>query len=344
MNIPKPSKLQRAVRQIQKRLSTKSLILMYHRVAEVALDPWCLYVTPQHFAEQLEVLQECTNPLSMKQFIEAHRTGTVPPRAVVVTFDDGYADNLYHAKPLLEYYSIPATVFVSTGYIGQKWEFWWDELERLLLQPGKLPEQLLLDVNGVTHCWDLGKVAYYSEEEYCHARGQKAWEAQPESRLFFYYSLWQLLQPLSHSDRRQVLDEILLWAKADPVPRLTHRVLDLEELIALGQGDLIEIGAHTVTHPFLSMQLEAIQQYEIEQSKAELEKMLNLPVTSFSYPFGNYSAETVELAQAAGFVCACSTVQESVWYKSDRFQLPRFAVENWKKENFSKQLLRWFHE
>ena len=65
--------------------------------------------------------------------------GDVPSAGVVVTFDDGYADNFHNAKPLLERYEIPATVFVTTGYLQDQREFWWDELERILLQPGTLP-------------------------------------------------------------------------------------------------------------------------------------------------------------------------------------------------------------
>jgi peptidoglycan/xylan/chitin deacetylase (PgdA/CDA1 family) len=85
---------------------------------------------------------------------------------VVVTFDDGYADNLHHAKPLLERYGIPATVFVTSDYIGQEHEFWGDKLERLLLQPGALPQTLQLQVNGTAYQWSLGEAAYFSEETY----------------------------------------------------------------------------------------------------------------------------------------------------------------------------------
>ena len=65
----------------------------------------------------------------------------------MITFDDGYADVLHHAKPLLERHSVPATVFVATGAIGQRREFWWDELGGLFLQPGTLPEELELTVD-----------------------------------------------------------------------------------------------------------------------------------------------------------------------------------------------------
>jgi peptidoglycan/xylan/chitin deacetylase (PgdA/CDA1 family) len=81
---------------------------------------------------------------------------------VVITFDDGYADNLHNAKPLLERYDIPATVFVTTGHIGHEREFWGDELDRLLLQPSTLPELLGLSINGSPYQWELGEVAHYT--------------------------------------------------------------------------------------------------------------------------------------------------------------------------------------
>lgn len=344
MNMPLSGKLRRKVEQFQKRFASKGLILMYHRVAEVELDPWGLCVTPQHFAQQLEVLQKSYQPLSLKQLLQSHREGNIPPRSVAITFDDGYADNLYHAKSLLERYGLPATVFVSTGHVGREREFWWDELERLLLQPGKLPEQLSLPINSSIHHWELGTASDYSQEEYQRDRTSIAWKAKPGSRMSFYYSIWQILRPLPEAERQKVLDEILAWAIAEPKPRSTHRSLLPEELSALAQGEFVEIGAHTVTHPFLSAQSTAVQRDEIRQSKTDLEEMIDRPVTSFSYPFGDRTAETIELAKASGFDCACSTVQDIVWRQSNRFDLPRFAVENWNGEEFTKQLLRWFHE
>jgi peptidoglycan/xylan/chitin deacetylase (PgdA/CDA1 family) len=344
VHIPEIRKLRRGIRRVQKRFAAKSLILMYHRVAEVDLDPWSICVTPQHFGEQLEVLREYAQPVSLKQFIEAHRDGTVPQGSVVITFDDGYADNLHHAKPLLERYNLPATIFISTGYIGQGQEFWWDELERLLLRPGQLPEKLDLRIDGIYRRWELGDAANYREEDYRRDRNQRAWASDPNSRMFFYFSVWQKLRLLSNSDRRTVLDALSTWVGTASVVSQNARSLSPEELTTLGQGNLIEIGAHTVTHPCLSTQMKAAQQDEIQRSKAELETLLNRPVTSFSYPFGDYTAETVELTRSAGFSCACSTAQESTWRHSDRFELPRLAVQNWNREDFRKQLMRWLHD
>lgn len=202
--------------------------------------------------------------MSLKKLAQAHRDGNIPHQAVVVTFDDGYADNLYNPKPLLEYYNIPATIFVTTGQIGQNREFWWDQLERVLLQPGRLPERFCLRINGNTHQWKLGVAADYSQLDYQRDRDRQAWEGQPGSRLSFYYSIWQQLRPLSENQRQKVLDEILIWANADSIARPTHRSLVPKEVSTLGQGGPVEIGAHTVTHPFFSAHSVAFQQDEIQ--------------------------------------------------------------------------------
>jgi GT2 family glycosyltransferase/peptidoglycan/xylan/chitin deacetylase (PgdA/CDA1 family)/glycosyltransferase involved in cell wall biosynthesis len=120
------------------RSGPKALILLYHRVAEVQPDPWSLCVTPQRFAEHLDVLSGRWNVLRLRDLVRALQVGALPDRAVVITFDDGYADNLHNAKPVLERYGKPATVFVASGYVGNKREFWWDELERVVRRDGSL--------------------------------------------------------------------------------------------------------------------------------------------------------------------------------------------------------------
>jgi peptidoglycan/xylan/chitin deacetylase (PgdA/CDA1 family)/SAM-dependent methyltransferase len=333
---------QKATRQLRGAMNSKALILMYHAVAEGCSDPWSLCVSPQHFARQLEVLRKHTQPTQLQQLVAALHGGDISRRAVIVTFDDGYADNLLNAKPLLERFDIPATVFLTAGYIGDGREFWWDELDRLLLQPGTLPQILRLSVNGIPHQWELGEAAYYSEERWQQDRSWKAPEAPPSSRHSLYVSLWNLLQPLPESERRNVLEQLLAWACAEPGARPTRRTLSLEEVGALGRGELVEIGSHTVTHPVLPGLPLALQRNEVQQSKIILETILGRPVASFAYPYGSYTTETIPIIQEAGFACACSTVAGVVERDADRFQLPRLEVRDWDGEEFRRRLQAWF--
>ena len=129
------------------------LILVYHRVSGPDADPWRIATTPAHFDEHMAALARLASPVPLARLA----AGTdLPDRPVAVTFDDGYADNLHQALPVLERHAVPATVFVTTGYVGAGGEFWADEVERLLLRPGDLPRELVLTAGGVERRWDLG--------------------------------------------------------------------------------------------------------------------------------------------------------------------------------------------
>jgi peptidoglycan/xylan/chitin deacetylase (PgdA/CDA1 family) len=336
-------RLRRAARRPRSRSEAKALILMYHQVTELRSDPrQC--VAPRHFAEHLEVLREHARPIRLQQLSRSLLDGNLPDRSVVVTFDDGYADNLHNAKPLLERYSVPATVFLTTGFVEYGREFWWDELERLLLHPGTLPEKLSLSANGGTYRWKLVEGIPYSEDA---SQRHRRWKIEKEargSRRSLYDSLAKLLRPMTDDERQRVLDELRAWAGAEPAVRPSHRPLTLEEVVSLAQGDLIEVGAHTVTHPALRKLPLPSQRDEISGSKARLEEILNRPVASFSYPFGNLSEQTVGIVREAGFSCACSTRADVVRLSTDRFQLPRVEVQDCNGEEFAGRVSRWFSD
>lgn len=334
------------VRQAARWFASRALILLYHRVIDLpSPDPFLLSVTPQHFAEHLEILREHGHLMQLQQLAQALRDGNLPRRAVAITFDDGYANNLHHAKPLLQRYDIPATVFVTTGYVGGQREFWWDELERLLLQPGTLPETLRLTVNGSPCQWQLGDSAYYDAEMYWRHCCWNIGQDEPGLRQRLYRALYQLLRPLPDGERRQVLDELLAWAGAEPVARPTHRALSPDEIVHLAKGGLVEIGAHTVTHPALAELPAAAQQSEIQGSKSRLQEILGCTVISFAYPYGSrrhYTPETTAIVQEAEFGSACSGPSGLVWRGADRFQLPRISVRDWDGEAFESRLQEWF--
>ena len=338
-------RLVRSARRFRNRSTPRTLILLYHRIAALRSDPWRLGVTPGHFAEHLEVLRQHASVLRLQQLSRAISEGDLPDRSVVVTFDDGYADNLHNAKPLLESHGVPATVFVTTGYVGRGREFWWDELERLLLQPGPLPGELSLSINGSAHRWELGEAAHYDEKAFRSHLRWRAWEKPPSPRHFLYSSLWELLHRADESERQGVLEQLLRWADAELVGRPTHRALAPEEVLALVEGELVEAGAHTVTHPALSALQAALQREEILGSRRRLQEIIGRTVTSFAYPYGrrvDYSAVTVGIVRQAGFDCSCSNFAGAVGRGTDPLQLPRFQVQDWDGDEFARRLSWWF--
>lgn len=339
------NRVKQCAKRVTKRLAQRGLILVYHRVEELESDPQKLAVESKHFAEHLEILRRETNLMKLNELGESVGKGRIIERASAVTFDDGYADNLYHAKPLLEHYKVPATFFVTSGYIDQQREFWWDEIERLILEPGMLPKTLDLNVNGKTYQWQLSESAHYSEEDYqalCWWNVLEMKDPSPRQRL--YRSLCELLHPLGKEERQRVLDDLRAWGGTEPVRRPNYRALSEEEVLILGDGDLFEIGAHTMGHFLLSALPKEQQWLEIQNSKAHLEEVLGHAVTSFSYPFGSrgdYTAETVGIVKDSGFDLACSNYPDLVWRFTDRFQLPRFLVRNWNGDVFLHYLEGW---
>ena len=334
--------VQRVTTKLKERLTARGLILMYHRVAEPDLDPWGLSVSPLRFAEQLEVINKYFHPLSMQELLRHLQNGKVPKRSIVLTFDDGYADNLYNAKPLLERYDVPAIIFLVTEAVGKERNFWWDELEWALLQPGTLPDHLELKVNNNRYEWDLGAARGYSMQARQKDRQRRPWDAPTGTRLAFFYVIWQHLLKFSAPERIEALDAICTWAgMSKDLPR-EGRALSMHEVNALKEGSLIEMGAHTVTHPSLTVLSKLQQMEEITNSKTQLENIIGHPVTNFSYPHGDYSDETIDLVHKAGFHSASTTNFKCVFPNADPFQLPRFQVDDWSGEEFLRRLARWY--
>ncbi len=325
----------------------RALILLYHRVAELSSDPQLMSVTPQHFAKHLEHIRRHYYPVSLSELGRSLSAKHVPHRAVVLTFDDGYADNLWNAKPLLEHYDIPATVFVTTGYVGQKREFWWDELERLLLLPSKLPDSIELAINVQVHSWQLE-----DSEKPLDIGSQfgNRWDVTmgicPTPRHKAYKELHRLLTPLDDEARRSVLVELARCAGVPSQVRPHNLALSTDELKLLAKDGLVEIGSHTITHPVLSAQPREVQQKEICESKRDLENIIGLPVLSFCFPYGNRESvgmEAIQTVQKAGFKLACANFPEPITRWSDAFWLSRCLVRDWDNEEFAHHLKSFFY-
>ena len=299
-------------------------VVVYHRVAEADVDPWGLCVRPDRFADHLDLYGRWGDLLSADDLGRRLRAGRLPRRAVAVTFDDGYPDNLDTAAPLLARRGVPATVFVTTGDEGRTRESWWDELERVLLLPGALPPTLDGPLGDVPVRWDLGDAAVYSADRAGRHRAWRAWEPPPTSRHALYRHLWERLVERPARAQRAALDDFLRWAGHEPAVRPTHRLLSDDGVRNLART--VDVGAHTVTHPALPALPPATQRAELAASRAHLEAVLGRPVRSCAYPYGRASAETRAAAEAAGFDVAFTTEPEAARPDADPLAVPRIAV------------------
>jgi peptidoglycan/xylan/chitin deacetylase (PgdA/CDA1 family) len=263
-----------------------------------------------------------------------------------VTMDDGYYDCLEHARPLFERLDVPATVFVVSGRVADQRAFWWDELETLFLQPGELPRSLRLHVNGQPLIWELGDAARYSPEQWnLHRSWNYEMKDAPTRRQQIFHALWKLLHTMPEEEREAVIEQLFMWAGTERRASVSHRTLRPEEVPRLAEGGLVEIGAHTVSHPALSRLTIAAQRHQIERSKADLEQMLGRQVTSFSYPHGqrgDFTAETAALVERAGFASACAAYAGRIARDTNRFQLPRNWVPDCDGETFARRLAEFF--
>jgi peptidoglycan/xylan/chitin deacetylase (PgdA/CDA1 family) len=338
--------LKKSVHHLKRQFVSGALILVYHRISESALDPWSLSVRPDRFTEHLAVLRRSFHPTSLQALAQSLRAGAKPKqKSVVVTFDDGYADNLQQAQPLLERFECPATVFLVTGTIGSFHGFWWDELASLLLNPYPLPERLDLTILGKPYSWQLGEAGQFRQVDYSRFENWRTGQPAPTVRHELYIKLWQLLQPLSSEEQCGAMNALRAWVGKGTNPP-THRILTQKECVELAQAEQIEIGAHTIHHPPLTSMPSASQRNEILGSKQELEKLLKQPVLSFSYPFGkqkDYGPEAIALVQEAGFSVACCNESGVVNSRTDPFQLPRIHIPDCSGADFENRLLSKFH-
>ena len=316
---------------------------MYHRICEVSSDPWELCVTPTHFAEQLDYLSQNYQILPLRTLVRLLQNGQVPKRAVVMTFDDGYADNLWNAKPLLERYSVPATVFVTSGYLGRDREFWWDDLERLILLTPNLPDRLELSLKDSVYEWQLEEPAHGSlagEEPHSHSGTSLVDKAMQRDRV--YSELHELLRPLVHEEQEAAVEVLQSQIQPNGKGRPDYRALSSDEVFRLAEGGLVEIGSHSITHPALSVQPSEVQRQEMSGSKQQLETLLGRAVTTFSYPYGDTCDTTTRLAQEVGFDAACIANGKTVRRGTHHFQLPRQNVGDWDGDELGRRLRRIF--
>lgn len=267
-------------------------------------DIWHLTVSPDHFENQIRYLKD---HFPLLRFEEDWRGPGGD--GVVITFDDGYADNYRYALSILEKYRVPATVFVSTGYVGSGREYWWDAIAGVLTQDRDYPERFELWDSLYHYTWDT---------------------RSPEARMEMIRSLHWLLKMDPDVERANLwLEQLRNRTGAGREGREGNLPVDLFQLRKLARSDYITIGAHTVNHRSLGAQTKEGQQYEIGASVSFLEKHLGREICTFSYPFGSavhFNKDTFEICGQNGILKAATTVK-GLWKKDmDPYQIPRMEA------------------
>jgi phosphatidylinositol alpha-1,6-mannosyltransferase len=275
-------------------------IMLFHKIPLQA-DPLVPGdVTLERFEHLLDFAATHSNVLPLSEAVTALQRGTLPSRAVVLTFDDGYTEWIDHVAPALRRRNLPATFFVTTGQL--EGDALWHE--RITAAVRALPDQ------GVSLPYGFGGYDRLDSED---------------SRIRLVNKLQERLKYTSLSERLEAIARLEAQACR---PLILPRRFDAAAVRALhSQG--FEIGAHTIDHPILNECTPQQARDEIGGCKEELQAMIGGRVDSFAYPNGrpgtDFDARHVDLVKACGYQSAVTTSSGAASNRSDPFQLPRFS-------------------
>lgn len=287
-------------------------VLTYHRVdepdANPDLYPNLIGATPEEFDWQMGYLADNYQVVSMSDVLEAFVSGVrLPPKPVLITFDDGYKDFAEHAWPILRKHELPVTLFVATGFPDQpEQSFWWDRIYAALRS---------------TKCNELvtptGRISFDGST---HASAMR-----------------QLVSLIKSSPDEavpglvaQICDDLGAPA-SQPNPVLGWD--SLQELAAEG----VTLAPHTRLHPLLNRVSADRAREEIEGSLRDLQAKLGNVLPVFAYPSGAYTREVVEMLPSLGMRLAFTTCRGlNDLSSTDPFRIRRINIGR----RTSKALLR----
>lgn len=264
-------------------MSNRLLILCWHNI-----DPTPAFPAPaghgrRDFERQLQLLARFTTVIRLSTALDLiENDEPLPPRAVVLTFDDGYRDMLDVAVPALAREGLPATFFLVPGFLSDRIRAWWEDLAAAFDRT----EAKELTWDGVHH--DL---------------------ATPAARRQVHDRLLAPLKRLNHAAREDAvhqLTELLTPDDPDPGGKYFLNWDGARALISAGH----EAGSHSARHVILSRETAAVQATELADSRAELQSGLGVRIDTVAYPNGtgeDYDDTTAHLARETGYRCALTT-------------------------------------
>lgn len=303
-------------------------VVYYHSVGNYNCDPQLLSVSTENFRNHLEFFRNECNVLSFEQFCLKFERNSFSPSDVLITFDDGYEDNLVSAGPLLREFGLPWVLFVTSGLISNDQLFYWDEIATILNEGSSaypLEVEVALSVGTFSMQFRRG-FECGSLDQWCVLQ-----EADNEVQSN-YKLLCSVAKNLSQSDRDLLLDALkkkISCSKFKPSKR--KKFLTWEQLGTLVALHNVEIGGHSISHPSLSNLCHKQQTDEIVRGVECLQKKLNVDIKSFAYPYGgsaDFNEVTQRILEVAKLKWAFSTEIGKATSKSNKLNIPRFVARN----------------
>jgi peptidoglycan/xylan/chitin deacetylase (PgdA/CDA1 family) len=281
-------------------------VLMYHSVVDSKLAP---YIDPdntisvEEFESHIRFLKNKCNVISMETLVLYLNKGQpLPRKSVVITFDDGYLDNLTLAAPILEKYELPATVFICTGYVERGDSQWIDEIYSIF----SFRRQHQLQINNQTFdLLDRGSLQ--------HA----------------YDTVKGLLIDADYDTRKLLLNRIKDQLNPDllQTPRLTLNWKEVQQLKT--HFPLIEIGLHTRDHLNLTALSEKEIKKEIRQCQKDYESALGSKAKYFSYPYGLHNSFIRKTTKELGLHSSLAVYPvDLVSHSSNLMSIPRLTAND----------------
>lgn len=289
-------------------VSTKSspyiIIIVYHRIGPKT-DEWSFpSLNPHVFETQMIYLKKYFQIISMDEYINLGvqlMSKYNSSRFAIITFDDGYRDSYKNAFPILRSHGIPATIFLTTGFIGSGQLFWWDII-RYMVWNTKI-KCFKNDIKSYNLSLNLEKTHLIAQLEY-------------------------MLKCIPESKKNKIICDLIDYFNVElPNDLGKELILSWDEVKEMNENG-IDFGSHTVSHPILSNISITDAIYEINQSKRDIEQKIGMPVNSFSYPNGqplDFNPSIIKLVKKSGYKCALTTKQKSVSLEEEKFELPRLS-------------------
>jgi peptidoglycan/xylan/chitin deacetylase (PgdA/CDA1 family) len=301
-------------------LQGAGVILMLHRV--LASDDAAglphrneLCVGPKAFEHLLGWLKKHFDCVSLMEILQPGKVRSDRPK-ITLTFDDGWRDNAVNAFPLLQKYQVPASIFLSTDFIGSRQRFWWESIgETLWGSHGERARKQLIDC-----LQQIGRPLPVPFDE-----------LDVERRSLVLLHFLQSLKTLSPQDLNRLTDE----CPDESLPQ----ALDWHQVRSLEASGLVRFGPHGASHAILTGLDDQHLHEELSRSRDALLNGCNRPLPVYCYPNGDNDARVRQQVCEHDFPFALGTGTGIYRRHCDPLNLPRFGVSQRAARN--PQLLSW---